>query len=122
MWLTPNSRSTGSTSSARSWFMRERAAAPKITRELSWPVRPKGARAIITFDAIPAVHGRRPRASGCLTRSAPGRTASGRTVLLQLDRVARRVHDPDLDRPLSLDASHVVDAPRLQLGDGAGEV
>ena len=35
--------STAAAWSARSWRMRPRAAAPKITRVLSWPVRPNGA-------------------------------------------------------------------------------
>src|SRR2546421_8779660 len=47
MWFTPNSSNVGSSSSARSWRIRPRAAAPKITRLLAWPVRPKIRLAII---------------------------------------------------------------------------
>src|SRR3954454_14871275 len=43
MWFTPRSSSVASTSSARSWRMPPRAAAPKITLVLSCPVRPNGA-------------------------------------------------------------------------------
>src|SRR5918997_2748592 len=43
MWLTPWRSSRASTSSARAWPMEARPAAPKMTRLLSWPVRPNGA-------------------------------------------------------------------------------
>src|SRR5437879_725491 len=42
MWLIPCSRRTSRVRSASSCVTREREAAPKMTRVLSWPVRPNG--------------------------------------------------------------------------------
>src|SRR5918995_2732893 len=47
MWLTPWASSRSRTPSARSWRIEDRAAAPKMTRLESWPVRPNGAVAIM---------------------------------------------------------------------------
>src|SRR5204863_3416895 len=48
MWLTPNSRRTARTASARSCCMRPRLAAPKMVRVLRWPVRPNSICSIIS--------------------------------------------------------------------------
>src|SRR5215469_6701293 len=50
MWLTPNSSSIASSWSARSCRIDPSAAAPKMTRLLSCPVRPKVARSIMVGD------------------------------------------------------------------------
>src|ERR671912_948278 len=61
MWFTPWRRSRASCSSARSWPIEPRAAAPKRTRVLSCPVRPNGAvasappPAVVPSSAVPDV-------------------------------------------------------------------
>jgi hypothetical protein len=67
MWLTPNSSSVARTWSARSCRIDPSAAAPKITRPLSCPVRPKGTRSI-TLAEYP-----RPRAITALKAGVPPR-------------------------------------------------
>src|SRR5262245_17093448 len=66
MWLTPNSSSVARIWSARSWLTRHIAAAPKITRLLACPVRPKLARSIIAAQ-YPRLQGEESSASGNLS-------------------------------------------------------
>src|SRR5437660_7748137 len=49
----PCSSSTSNARSATSWLTRDSAAAPKITRVLSWPVRPNGRSGIGMRPSMP---------------------------------------------------------------------
>src|SRR5262245_52817926 len=85
MWFTPCSSSSSSVRSASSWVtFHPSAAAPKIVRELSWPVLPKGALAITARAYTLGARDRpaRPRvrapARGALDRPAAGRAGARR--------------------------------------------
>ncbi len=54
MWLIPATVATSKVASACSWLMFHNAAAPKINRLLSWPVRPNGAYFIPTPYSVAA--------------------------------------------------------------------
>ena len=87
MWLMPCSSRRSSTRSAVAWSTRPSAAAPKITAELLWPVRPKDAsrsssaglpsrRLLAASLAPPAARGAPPRRADRAERVDPPAGAS----------------------------------------------